>query len=210
MSQSAVIRDPAFHAIPSGKLGMWLFLVMDGLSFAAILIAAAYLRANGAPWANPGEVLNIPLTAFNTFVLLLSSYTMMSAYEAVKDGEQKRFITFLTATLALGLLFLGVQIYEYYHFIVGSAELTEKLALAGLGGEYFRPSSGMYAASFFGATGFHGLHVLSGVIFILYVLAGALRGRFHQGDHLRVEVLTLFWHFVDLMWMLVFTVVYLL
>ncbi len=211
MSQAVQLQeDKAFNNISSGKLGMWVFLIIDGLSFATILIGAAYLRTNGAPWANPGQVLNVPLTAFNTIVLLASSYTMMLALENVKNGQQKKFIGALGWTLALGALFLAVQAYEYYNFIVGTEEVKAHLAAAGFAADHFRPGSSIYAGCFYGATGFHGLHVLSGLIFILYVLFGALKGRFNQSNHLRVETLTLFWHFIDLMWMLVFTVVYLL
>ncbi len=195
MEQLVVKEDRAFKDIAVGKLGIWVFLIMDGLSFVAILIAASYLRTHGAPWPAPGEVLNVPLTAFNTFALLLSSYTMMMALEAIKADSQKKFITFLSWTLFLGIMFLSIQAYEYYHLI---------------GGEHFRPSSSIYAGCFFGATGFHGLHVLSGVIFILYILIKGIKGGFSSTNYLRVETLTLFWHFVDLMWMLVFTVVYLL
>jgi cytochrome c oxidase subunit III len=195
MDQVVIREDKAFNNIEVGKLGIWVFLIMDGLSFVAILIAAAYLRTNGAPWPNPGEILNVPLTAVNTIVLLLSSYTMMISLESVKAGNQKKFITFLSGTLFLGVLFLSIQAYEYYNLIAH---------------ESFRPSSSIYAGCFFGATGFHGIHVLSGVIFILYVLIGGLKGKFTQANYLRVETLTLFWHFVDLMWMLVFTGVYLL
>ncbi len=210
MNDAVIVGDNAFKGASFGKLGMWFFLIMDGLSFVAILIAAAYLRTNGAPWPAPGEVLNVPLTAFNTFILLFSSYTMMNAFEAVKEGEQRKFVGFLWATLLLGALFLCIQGFEYFNFISGSAEVKHALAASGLGGEFFRPSGSIYAGCFYGATGFHGLHVLSGVIFIIYILIGALKGRFNAQNHLRVETLTLFWHFVDLMWMLVFTVVYLL
>lgn len=206
----AAEEDRAFKNISFGKLGIWVFLIIDGLSFVAILIAAAYLRTNGAPWPHPGQVLNVPLTAFNTFVLLLSSYTMMNALEAVKVDDQKKFIRFLAATLFLGVLFLCIQAFEYYHFIAGTEEVRNKLAEAGIASQYFRPSTSIYAGCFFGATGFHGVHVLSGIIFILYVLIRGLRGGFSSANYLRVETLTLFWHFVDLMWMLVFTVVYLL
>ncbi len=195
MEQLVVKEDRAFKDIAVGKLGIWVFLIIDGLSFVAILIAASYLRTHGAPWPGPGEVLNIPLTAFNTFALLLSSYTMMMALEAIKADSQKKFIIFLSWTLFLGIVFLSIQAYEYYHFIAG---------------EHFMPSSSIYAGCFFGATGFHGLHVLSGIIFILYVLIRGIKGGFSSTNYLRVETLTLFWHFVDLMWMLVFTVVYLL
>lgn len=210
MSQTIAVEDGAFKDIPSGKLGMWMFLIMDGLSFAAILIAASYLRANGAPWPHAGAVLNVPLTALNTFILLVSSYTMMTAFEAVKKDDQKVFLKFLTITLLLGISFLAIQALEYYSFIAGTEEIKHRLASAGMAGDYFRPNTGIYAACFYGATGFHGLHVLSGIIFISYVLIAGLKGRFHSQNYVRVEALTLFWHFVDLMWMLVFTVVYLL
>ena len=141
---------------------------------------------------------------------MFSSYTMMNALEAVKAGEQKRFITYLNWTFVFGALFLSIQVYEYFNFIIGTEEVRHKLALAGLGGDFFRPGSNIYAGCFFGATGYHGLHVMSGLIFIVYVLIAGLKGRFNSTNYVRVEALTLYWHFVDLMWMLVFTVVYLL
>lgn len=196
--------------VPHGKLGMWLFLLMDGLSFVTILIAAAYLRTNGALWPQAGTVLNVPLTAVNTIILLVSSLTMMLALQAVRNDETGQLKKYLLMTFALGAIFLGIQAYEYTHFIAGSEHLEKVLSAAGFEGSYFRPSSSIYAACFYGATGFHGLHVLAGLIFMLYVIAGAYRGRWSAKDHLRVEVLTLYWHFVDMMWMLVFTVVYLL
>lgn len=210
MSQTWQVEDKAFKHIEVGKLGMWIFLIIDGLSFVAILIAAAYLRTNGTPWAKPGEVLNVPLTAFNTFILIASSATMMMALEALKNKGKDEALKYLWLTCMCGLIFLGVQAFEYIHFLLGSPELAEKLTSAGLGGTFFRPSSHTYAAAFYGATGFHGLHVLSGVIFIGYMIAAVSRGTVNSQNHVRMEALTLFWHFVDLMWMLVFTVVYLL
>jgi heme/copper-type cytochrome/quinol oxidase subunit 3 len=196
--------------LAEGKIGMWLFLLMDGLSFATILIGAAYLRTNGAPWPQAGAVLNVPLTAFNTFILLASSLTMMLAFQAVKAGDQNRLKRYLWATFILGIGFIGIQVYEYWHFIAGSEHLQARLAAAGFEGDHFRPSSSIYAACFFGATGYHGVHVFSGLIFMLYIIIGAHKGRWTPQNHVRVEALTLYWHFVDLMWMLVFTVVYLL
>lgn len=196
--------------VPHGKLGMWLFLLMDGLSFVTILIGAAYLRTNGAPWPQAGAVLNVPLTAVNTLILLFSSFTMMTALQAVRIDDQKTFKKNLLLTLLSGAAFLGIQAYEYYHFIAGGEHLKAALEAAGLSGSYFRPNSSIYAACFYGATGFHGLHVLAGLIFILYVIVRAWQGGWSPGNHGRVEYLTLYWHFVDLMWMFVFTIVYLL
>ena len=196
--------------IPQGKLGMWLFLLMDGLSFATILIGAAYLRTNGAPWPQAGAVLNVPLTAGNTMILLFSSMTMMFALHAIRNDDQKAFKNNLLLTLALGASFLAIQAYEYFHFIVGGEHLSSVLSAAGLQGSTFRPSGSIYASCFYGATGFHGLHVLAGLIFMLYIVSGAFKGRWNSDNHGRVETLTLYWHFIDLLWMFVFTVVYLL
>ncbi|MCA9406836.1 MAG: heme-copper oxidase subunit III [Candidatus Omnitrophica bacterium] len=198
------------YHLPHGKLGMWLFLLMDGLSFVTILIGAAYLRTNGAPWPGAGEVLNVPLTAFNTIVLIVSSLTVMLALQAVREGDQARFKKNLLITLILGTLFLGVQAYEYTHLIMGSEHLEMALANAGLTGSSVTPQSSIYAACFYGATGFHGLHVLAGLIFMLYIIVQAFKGRWTAEEHGRVEYLALYWHFVDLMWMFVFTVVYLI
>ena len=208
MAQAIEIRR--VDQIPQGKLGIWLFLLMDGLSFATILIGAAYLRTNGAPWPQAGTVLNVPLTAVNTTILLFSSLTMMLALQAVRVDDQNAFRKNLLLTFTLGAAFLGIHAYEYAHFIIGGEHLKSALSAAGFGGHYFRPNGSIYAACFYGATGFHGLHVLAGLIFMIYILIGAYQRRWSAANHGRVEVLTLYWHFVDLMWMFVFTVVYLL
>lgn len=209
MSVTQAIEVDRIDQVPQGKLGMWLFLLMDGLSFATILIGAAYLRTNGAPWPQAGAVLNVPLTAVNTIILMFSSLMMMLALQAVRGDEQNSFKKNLWRTFLLGAVFLSIQIYEYAHFIVGSEHLKEVLASTGLG-DHFWPSRSIYAACFYGATGYHGLHVFSGLIFMVYILVGAHKGVWSSNNNVRVETLTLYWHFVDLMWMLVFTVVYLL
>ncbi len=210
MSTAEAIEIRRFDQISQGKLGIWLFLLMDGLSFAAILIAAAYLRTNGAPWPQAGTVLNVPLTAVNTIILLFSSLTMMLALQAVRMDDQNALKKNLLLTFVLGAGFLGIQAYEYGHFIVGGEHLKSVLSAAGFEGEFFRPGGSIYAACFYGATGFHGLHVLAGLIFMIYIMVRAYKGQWSSTHHGRVEVLTLYWHFVDLMWMFVFTVVYLL
>lgn len=210
MSAAKELTKETIHDLPQGKIGMWLFLLMDGLSFATILIAGAYFRANETPWAQAGVVLNVPLTAVNTVILLISSLTMMLALQAVRMNNIQGLKKYLWLTFGLGALFLMIQAYEYYHLIVGSEHLAKQLALAGFSGSQFLPSSSIYAAVFYGATGFHGLHVLAGLIFMAYIISRALKGKYHAQHHGRVEVLTLYWHFVDLMWMLVFTGIYLI
>lgn len=210
MSVMLAAENKRIDQLPHGKLGIWLFLLMDGLSFVTILIGAAYLRTNGAPWPAPGAILNVPLTAVNTMILLLSSLTMMLGLQAVRNDDQSGLKRNLLLTFILGAAFLGIQAYEYTHFIVGGEHLKAALATAGFSGDSFRPNGSIYAACFYGATGFHGLHVFAGLIFMLYIMFNAFKGRYSADHHLRVEVLTLYWHFVDLMWMFVFTVVYLL
>lgn len=187
------MNDP-FGKATTGKLGMWLFIIVDGLSFAGLLIAGAALRAGGAEWPQAGEILSIPLTAFNTFLLICTSFTMVMALNAIQRGDQAGLKKFLGLTMAGGLVFLGIQVWEYYHFIVHGFVITTSL----------------YAAVFYVTTCFHGLHVASGVIYIACILWAAGQGRYSADNWDRVEILGLFWHFVDLVWILVFTVIYLI
>lgn len=210
MQSSDVVSKDEFSPASTGKIAMWLFLVIDGLSFATILVGAMYLRVNGSPWPQPGQILNVPLTTFNTFVLIISSFTMIMALDAIQKDDRAKSIKFIILTILAGLIFLGIQAYEYTHFILGSEHLKEALASAGINSSKFWPSTSVFASCFYGATGFHGLHVLSGVIFLLYILIRTIKGQFSAKNYDRVEIATIFWHFVDLMWILVFTFVYLI
>ena len=187
------MNDP-FGKATTGKLGMWLFIIVDGLSFAGLLIAGAALRAGGAEWPQAGEILSIPLTAFNTFLLICTSFTMVMALNTIQKGDQAGLKKFLGLTMAGGLGFLGIQIWEYYHFIM----------------EGFVISTSVYASVFYVTTCFHGLHVTTGVIYIACILWAAVQGRYSAENWDHVEILGLFWHFVDLVWILVFTVIYLI
>ncbi len=192
------------HAIPyessdlmgtmRGKLGMWLFLVSDALTFGALLCAYGALRLGASDWPVPSEVLNVPLTAFNTFVLVCSSLTMVKALSAIKAGDVKGLQKFLLFTALGGALFLSIQVYEYHHLLV----------LEGL-----RLRKNLFCATFFSLTSFHGMHVLAGVIYLMIIRWRAGKGDFSPQNYHRVEVAGLYWHFVDLVWILVFTFVYL-
>ncbi len=193
MNDTIAIRDP-FGKATTGKLGMWLFIIMDGLSFGGLLIGGAALIVAAPSWPNPGEMLNIPLTGFNTFLLICTSFTMVMALNSLEKGSQSGLKKYLALTMAGGLVFLGIQVYEYYHFILDG----------------FIPSTSIYAAVFYATTCFHGLHVLSGVIYIACILYAANQGRYSANDTDHVEILGIFWHFVDLIWIFVFTVIYLI
>ena len=193
-TQVIPVNDP-FGKATTGKLGMWLFIIVDGLSFTGLLIAGIALRAASPEiWPVAGELLNIPLTAFNTFLLICTSFTMVMALNCVQKGDQTGLKKFLGLTMAGGVVFLGIQVYEYSHFIMVD----------------FLPSTSIYAAVFYVTTCFHGLHVLSGVIYIACILRMAGLNAYSADNWDHVEILGLFWHFVDLVWILVFTIIYLI
>ena len=179
------------------KIAMWIFLVSDGFSFFGLLLGWAILRSGSSTWRHPGEpALSIPFTAVLTFILICSSLTIVLAYDASLRGKQRATSGWLAATALLGTSFLVGQYAEYFG-IFHPGLLKEGLV--------FGKSS--YASTFYVITGFHGAHVFSGVIYILFVLGYSLRGKASTN---LVEILGLFWHFVDLVWLLVFTLIYLL
>ena len=135
---------------------------------------------------------------------------MVMALDAIKKNDIKGLKLFLSLTILGGVSFLGIQIYEYTHFIIGNAELGQALQATGLKGDSFLWTSGTYGATFYATTSFHGLHVLSGVIYLSVILYQANKGIYSATHYDRVEIAGLFWHFVDLIWILVFTIIYLI
>lgn len=187
--------EPSTFQVNDKKLGMWVFLASEVMFFTGLIGSYIILRWGAAsPWPVPGEVLNVPITAGNTFILICSSVTMVKAFAAIEEGDQKMLRIWLLATAFIGACFVGVQIYEYTELIHHG----------------FLPSSGLYGSAFFTMTGFHGLHVTIGVLCILWVAMKSFRGSYSQADHQGVEVIGLYWHFVDLVWIILFTIVYLI
>ena len=179
-----------------GKLGMWLFLAGDAMSFGGLIVGYGILRHASKTWPVPSEVLGINLTAFMTFLLIVSSVWMVLSLSAIQKGDLPRFKKFLGLTILGGLVFLGCQAYEWTHLITHTLP-EHKLSF----------SKDLFATTFFVLTGFHGMHVTGGVIYNACVLAAVLRGRY-GAKH--VEIAGLYWHFVDLVWILIFTFVYLI
>jgi heme/copper-type cytochrome/quinol oxidase subunit 3 len=179
-----------------GKLGMWLFLAGDAMSFGCLIVGYGILRHASSSWPVPKDVLGINLTAFMTFLLIVSSVTMVKSLAAIQRHDMPSFKKFLGLTILGGLVFLGCQAYEWTHLI------GHRLPEVGLS---FTTS--LFATTFFILTGFHGMHVTGGVIYNTCVLAAVSRGRY-QAKH--VEIAGLYWHFVDLVWILIFTFVYLI
>ena len=204
MSETATLKLPGEQGFLGrmhwGKLMMWVFLGSDVMGFASMIAGYFYLRTQSVAWPDNGELLNIGLTGVNTVFLLSSSFTMGWAVAAIRKGNQKRMVQFLTLTIFLGVLFLVIQVYEY-------------VELAGVFGEAFdgRPFSGhVFASTFFLLTGYHALHVLTGLIYLGCILIPASRGRYSAANHAPLDIAGLFWHFVDWVWVAIFTTLYIL
>jgi heme/copper-type cytochrome/quinol oxidase subunit 3 len=157
------------------------------------------------PYNELTNPLSIDLTALNTFILICSSVTMVLALGALQDGNKAKCSGFLLATVLIGSCFLSVQIYEYYQLMVGH-HYPPGISATG----HFRPSVSLFASCFFTMTGFHGAHVLGGVVMLTCIFIQSLRGAYNRNHYSPVELVGLYWHFVDLVWILLFTVVYLL
>lgn len=187
--------EPSLTPGNSGKLGMWVFLAGDAMTFGAGIAAYGALRWYNVNWPNPADWLGITLTAVMTFILICSSLTMVEALSGVHKGNMPRMRFFLALTVLGGLTFLGCQAFEWHHLIWGEG-LSIKTSL--------------FSATFFILTGFHGCHVTGGVIYLATILLGSFGKEASHHEEKLVEVAGLYWHFVDLVWILIFTFVYLI
>jgi heme/copper-type cytochrome/quinol oxidase subunit 3 len=190
--------DPQFGTASPGKIAMWIFLVTDAMSFSGFLIAYAVVRAT-QEWPHPAEHLGVALSGAATFLLICSSVSMVFSIDACKRKNRKGMLNWLMATIVGGVIFLGIQVYEYNHLVDIGIKLNS-----------FAHGTPLFGATFYMVTGFHGLHVLSGVIYLICQYKLAYEGKYDNGDYRQLEILGLFWHFVDLVWILVFTFIYLL
>ncbi len=171
--------------------GMIFFIASEALIFANFIAAYLYLEIRNGNWQLPSE-LTYPL--INTGILLASSIPARFAGAAIVKGNQRNLKIGLFFTALMGAIFLGGQVYEY----------------TGLFGNHFTPSATIFGSSFFMLTGFHGLHVTVGVLFLVICLLRSLRGDFTAKNHFAVQAAEMYWHFVDGVWIVVFSLVYLL
>ncbi len=203
-SNSSAVLDPRAHleaapfGIPSGKLLMWLFIIADAATFGAVLFGYGFLRAGSPNWIRPFAFNPTILNGMvMTAILLTSSLTMLAAVGAAQAGRRDAALRWLGCTALLGALFAGLHLREWFKmFAEGWSPSTNPLG-----------GSVLFGASFFGITGLHLLHVVGGVTALIVIGAGFRRGRFDAGH---VETTGLYWHFVDLVWMFVFPLIYLL
>ena len=189
------------YATGSKKLGMWLFVVSDSLTFSALLMAYSYLRLATPNWPTPFPFTPaIVYATVMTFCLLSSSLTMVMAVSAAHRHDHRRTVWWLLATMAGGLAFVALHTREWFHLI------NEGLRPWHTPWPEW-PDTPLFGSTFFGLTGMHMLHVIIGVIYLGIIALGFGTKKFSSED---VEVSGLYWHFVDLVWMFIFPLVYLM
>jgi len=189
---TAVAHDTSL-GLDNRKLAMWSFLGSEFLFFGAFL--SAYILYIDKTNRGPGiEIFDIPFTSVSSFVLLMSSLTMVLAHNSHVRGDMRAMRLWTLATAGQGMVFLGGQVYEFTVFAREGLNLTQS----------------PFASSFYFLAGFHGLHVFVGVLMLLGLYSLSLTGKIKPGQDVKTEMIGLYWHFVDIIWVILFTVVYLI
>jgi cytochrome c oxidase subunit 3/cytochrome o ubiquinol oxidase subunit 3 len=179
--------------LSNNKLLMWVFLGSECLLFGGLISTYLIYRSRFAAGPAPGDIFDIPFTSVSSFVLLMSSLTMVLALSALQRGDIRNNRLWLLTTALLGSLFVGGQVYEFTTF------LREGLGY----------TTSPFSSAFFTLTGFHGVHVSVGIIMLMSLYVSSLRGNLRRESAETVEIVGLYWHFVDVVWIFIFTVIYL-
>ncbi len=192
---------PAPHEVPytstglsSRKMLFWAFLGSECMFFGSLIATYLVYRGRDATGPHPHEILNIPFTSFSAFVLLMSSLTMVLALAACQRGDRRATTGWLAGTALLGMTFVGGQCYEFTRFFYDGLKLQ----------------SNLFGCTFYVLTGFHGTHVTIGVVWLWTLFTLAIRGKIPAEKSLDVEIAGLYWHFVDIVWIAIFTLIYLI
>ena len=211
------------------KMLMWAFLGSDCLFFASLIATYLVYKGESLRGPLPIDVFDIPVTSTSTFVLLMSSMSMVLAYAALTRGSIKGFRIWILSTALLGMTFLAFQTFEFRDFANHEVEvncasldleeltdLEKKLAAKCEPGDHelveesgLTPKTNLFGTTFFTLTGFHGAHVTFGVVWLLSLFFYSFRGGVTPARNLDVDLAALYWHFVDVVWIVIFTVVYL-
>ena len=173
---------------------MWVFLGSDCMFFASLIATYMVYRGQSLNGPYPIDIIDVPLTTISTFVLLMSSFAMVQALSATNANNQRGIRIWLFVTIILGTIFIGFQAYEFNAF------KNEGLTLG----------VNLFGATFFTLTGFHGAHVALGLIWLTALLILGFKGRLSPATSLDVEIAALYWHFVDIVWIVIFTLLYLI
>lgn len=196
-SSHAVLDNPhemGCTGLPHRKIMMWAFLASDCMFFGSLIATYLVYRGHSTAHPLPEDIFDIPLTSTSSFVLLLSSWLMVLALSAVQRGDLFKFRLWTLGVAFFGSIFLGFQIYEFKHFVDAGLTLKQNL----------------FGSTFFVLTGTHGCHVAIGVLWLMSLFFYSFIGGVTKERALDVEIAGLYWHFVDIVWIVIFTAVYLL
>ncbi|HTL84027.1 MAG TPA: heme-copper oxidase subunit III [Acidimicrobiia bacterium] len=188
--------------VSNPKLGIWLFISSEALFFGAFIATYFLYRGRDAQFLNKGQadaltpdkMFNIPFTSVTSFILLMSSLTMVLALAAIQRGDHRRLRIWLLATALFGLTFISGQVFEFTEFYRDGLHLGKN----------------MFGTTFFVLTGLHGAHVTMGIIWLLILWGRSVQGKLPQSKSEAVEIAGLYWHFVDIVWIFIFTAIYLI
>jgi heme/copper-type cytochrome/quinol oxidase subunit 3 len=187
-------HPPTSTGLNTWKVGFWVFIGSETLFFGTLIATYMVYRGASVVGPYPTEILDIPLTTISTFVLLMSSLAVVLALEFLQQGRRTLALFWTMMIIVLGCGFLAFQAYEFTHFY------KEGLTL----------QTNLFGSTFFVLTGFHGAHVTIGVIWLLFLWFDMFRGHMGPQQALRLEISGLYWHFVDIVWIVIFTLVYLM
>ena len=198
MDEAAVLagehEEHTSTGLPTTKIAMWIFLASECLLFGALITTYVLYRGSSEVGPYPADVFDIPYTSVSSFVLLASSLTMVLALAAAQRRDTVRMRLWLLATALLGLSFVGGQVYEFTTFY------NEGLGI----------DTNLFGTTFYVLTGFHGVHVTVGILMLLSLVGMSWADRLPPEPAFPVEMVGLYWHFVDIVWIVIFTVVYLI
>ena len=204
LSFDPVADPPALHhpiydydsgpPVHRGKFAIWLFLATEVMFFTGLIGTYIVIRLGASTWPDPEQRLAVGITAINTFLLICSSATMVAAVEKSMQGDRGGLLKWLGLTILIGATFVGIQAYEYRQLVLNGST----------------PNVDLFWSTFYAMTGFHGLHVSAGVLWLFIVWLATLFGKIGRHNYMKVELAGLYWHFVDLVWVLLFTIVYLM
>jgi heme/copper-type cytochrome/quinol oxidase subunit 3 len=180
--------------VSNEKVAMWTFLGSECLLFGALIATYLVYKGRSVNGPYPKDVFDIPFTSATSFVLLMSSLTMVLGHNALLRGDHRRVRIWLITTALLGSAFIAGQIYEFTSFVHEGLNVSRNL----------------FGSSFFVLTGFHGVHVTVGILMLAAMAYLSSKGKLPQQRHEVVEIVGLYWHFVDVVWIVIFTVIYLI
>lgn len=180
--------------IDNRKLGMWVFLASECMFFGSLITTYMLYKDRVGNGPGPADIFEIPFTSVSSFVLLMSSLTMVLGHNAAMNRDERRMRSWLLATAMLGLVFIGGQVFEFTAFVNEGLTLT----------------TSPFSSAFFVLTGFHGVHVTIGILMLLTLYSMSRLGRLPVSDDVRIDMIALYWHFVDIVWIIIFTFIYLI